>query len=232
MLTKSTDQTPAATDSRTRLRTLVTLAMLAALAYVVMLIGRLPIAPVPFLKYDPKDIVIVIGGFLYGPLAAAAVSLVVSLVEMITASDTGFIGLAMNLLSTCSFACVAALLYRRKRTLAGAVAGLVCGVAAMAAVMLLWNYFITPLYMGATRQEVAALLLPVFLPFNLLKGGINAVAALLLYKPVVSALRAARLVPPSQGRPVGWRRYAGTLLAGLVLLATLVLGVLVFKGVL
>ena len=88
---------------------LITLAMLSAIAYIVMAIGRIPI--VLFLKYDPKDVVITIGGFIYGPLSAFIISVLVSFVEMLTVSDTGVIGLIMNILSTCSFACTAAYIY-------------------------------------------------------------------------------------------------------------------------
>ena len=211
-------------------RKLVTLAMLSAVAYVFMLVGRLPIAPVAFLKYDPKDIVIVIGGFLFGPLSSALMSVVVSLVEMVTVSDTGVIGLVMNILSTCSFACVAAAIYKHRPTLKNAIIGLVCGLVSMVGVMLLWNYFITPLYMGVSRQEVAGMLLPIFLPFNLLKGGLNMAAAMLLYKPVVGALRTAHLAPVSE-ESKGHKSTVGPVLAGFVLLATCVLSVLVFRGI-
>ena len=193
-------------------RKIVTLAMMAAVAFVAVCIGRLPISPLPFLKYDPKDIIIVIGGFLFGPLSAALISLVVSLVEMVTISDTGVIGLIMNVLGTCSFACVASAVYKYRPNLKNAVTGLLCGLATMTAVMLLWNYFI------------------IFLPFNLIKGGLNMAAALLLYKPVVGALRKARLVPPSQ-QEKGKRNW-GIILAALALLATCVLAALVFGGVL
>ena len=70
----------------------------------------------------------------------------------------------MNILSTCAFACTASAIYRKKRTLAGAVAGLAAGCAVMVSAMLLWNYLITPLYMGYPREAVAELLLPAFLP--------------------------------------------------------------------
>lgn len=94
---------------------LVTVAMLCAIAYVVMLVGRIPI--VLFLSYEAKDVIIAIGGFIYGPLTAFIISLIVSVVEMFTASDTGWIGCLMNILSSCSFACTAALIYKRKRTI-------------------------------------------------------------------------------------------------------------------
>ena len=90
-------------ESRQKNKKLVSMAMLCALAYLVMLVGRIPI--VLFLKYDPKDIVIAIGGFLYGPMSAFLISAVVSVVEMVTVSDTGLWGLLMNVLSTCAFVC-------------------------------------------------------------------------------------------------------------------------------
>ena len=66
-------------ESRQKTKKLVSMAMLCALAYLVMLVGRIPI--VLFLKYDPKDIVIAIGGFLYGPVSAFVISVVVALVS-------------------------------------------------------------------------------------------------------------------------------------------------------
>ena len=75
--------------------------------------------------------------------------------------------------------------------------GLCFGVITMVVAMLLWNYIITPFYMGVSRETVAGMLMSVFLPFNLVKGGINAGLTLLLYKPVVGALRKAGLAQPS-----------------------------------
>ena len=58
----------------------------------------------------------------FGPVSAAAVALVVALVEMVTVSDTGFIGFFMNVLSTCAFVLPAAWMYKRRHTLKGAAA--------------------------------------------------------------------------------------------------------------
>jgi len=208
---------------------LVLLAMLAAVAYLMMLFIRIPV--VLFLKYEPKDVVITIGGFLFGPLASAAVSLVVSLVEMVTASDTGPIGCLMNFLSTCSFACTAAWIYKKKHSLSGAVLGLSIGSLLMVAVMLLWNWLITPLYMGTPRATVEALLLPAFLPFNLLKAGLNTAFTLLLYKPLVTALRRSGLLEVSSA-PAGKKKsHLGLYLCALALLATCILLLLVFQDV-
>ena len=116
------------------------LAMLAAISFVVANTLYISIFPAaPFLKYEPKDVVITIGGFLYGPLASLLISVVVSLPEMLI-SGSGPIGGLMDILSTCSFACVAALFYKRRHTLGGAVAGLTLGSVLMVIVMLLWNW--------------------------------------------------------------------------------------------
>ena len=202
-------------------------AMLAAAAYVVMAIGRIPV--VLFLSYDPKDIIIAIGGFLYGPLSAMGISVVVSLLEMVTVSGTGFIGCIMNILSTCSFVCVASYLYRKKRTPMGAFMGLLVGCLVMTGVMLLWNYLITPLYMGYPREAVAALLLPAFLPFNLLKGGLNAAGTFLLYRPLSGALQKSGLVPREESTNQG--HFVGIALVAALLLATCILLVLAMQGV-
>ena len=180
----------------TKTKKLTALAMLCAISYIVMYVGRIPM--VMFLKYDPKDVIITIGGFIYGPLSAAIISAVVSLVEMFTASGTGFYGLIMNIISTCAFSCTAALIYAKKRTLFGAISALITGVIFMTGVMLLWNYYITPLYLETTKEAVAAMLLPVFLPFNLIKGTLNTALTLLIYKPVVNTLRKTNLIPPSE----------------------------------
>ncbi len=213
-------------DKKTKRLTMI--GMLSAIAFAVMVIGRVPI--VLFLKYDPKDVVIVIGGFIFGPLSAFFISLIVSIIEMVTVSDTGFIGCIMNILSTCAFACTAAVIYKKDHTLKGAVIGLICGVLLMTGIMLLWNYLITPIYLGYPREAVAELLIPAFLPFNLLKGGINAALTLLLYKHVVNTLRKAKLIDQSKGEPVKVNN-TGIALVSLFVIATGVLLALVLKGV-
>ena len=197
-----------------KMKKLTVLAMLSAIAYVAVALLRFPV--VLFLSYEPKDVVIAIGGFLYGPLAALGISLVVSFIEMLTISSTGWIGFVMNFLSSAAFAGTAALLYRKKRTQGSAIAGLFGGALLMTVLMLLWNYLITPLYMHTARADVAAMLVPVFLPFN---------------KPVVQGLRHAHLLPPSKtpGRMPVKRRLA-VWLAALAVLAVCIVLVLVLHG--
>ena len=102
----------------------------------------------------------------------------------------------------------------------------------MVAAMMLWNYLITPLYMtGTSRSDIAGMLVPVFLPFNLIKAGLNSSITLLLYKPLVNGLRKAGLVtaPTSASVPAGRKPFV-LIFAGL-LLTTCVLFVLVLRGI-
>jgi riboflavin transporter FmnP len=208
-----------------KIRKMILIAMFAAIAYILVAYIRIPV--VLFLKYEPKDVVITIGGFLLGPMASFVISLVVSLVEMVSVSDTGPIGALMNLLSTCSFACTAALVYKKRHSLNGAVMGLLAGAVTMVSAMLLWNWLITPLYMGVSREQVQGMLIPMFLPFNLLKAGLNSALILALYKPLTLALRRARLLP--EAPKTGSTKWGTYLFAGL-LLATCILLMLVMQG--
>ncbi|MCC8077184.1 MAG: ECF transporter S component [Oscillospiraceae bacterium] len=221
------------TKQRLDTKQLVLMALMTALAYVVMYLSKLiPLNVLGFLSFDLKDVMIAISGFLFGPLSAAGIAVVVSLIEMVTISSTGPIGLLMNVLSSCAFVCPAALIYQKRRTLRGAVTGLVSGVVLVTLVMLLWNYLITPIYLGYPRAAVAELL-PVIGLFNVVKAGINATLTVLLYKPLSNTLRRAHLLTPSEtGAEVpSSRKRAFLYLVAFVLLATCVLLALVLAGV-
>ena len=68
----------------TNVRTITSLAMLAAIAYVVMLLSKMLPQVSGFLQMDLKDTVICIGAFLFGPLSAAVIS-----IEAPGANDVG-----------------------------------------------------------------------------------------------------------------------------------------------
>ena len=100
----------------------------------------------------------------------------------------------------------------------------------MIGVMLLWNWLITPLYMGVPRPVVVSMLVPVFLPFNALKAGFNSALTLMLYKPLVSALRKTGLIPKTSSKSASAKW--GIYLLGIALLATCILLLLVVRGIL
>lgn len=77
-----------------------TIGMLCAITYVTMVVGRIPI--ILFLKYDPSDVIVTLGGFIWGPMTSCIVSVIVATLEMITVSDTGILGCIMNIVQTLS----------------------------------------------------------------------------------------------------------------------------------
>ena len=60
-------------------RKITTVGMLCAVAYLFTLIGHfIPISFTDFLRYDPKDAIIVLSGLALGPASALVISLIVS----------------------------------------------------------------------------------------------------------------------------------------------------------
>ena len=167
-------------------RKLTTLAMLAALAIVLVALIHFPLVPAaPFLEYDPADIPIFIGTFLFGPAAGLALTAVVCVIQGVTVSAaSGPIGIIMHFLATGTFVLLAGNLYRAHRTRKAALLGLAAGTLAMTAVMCVCNLVFTPLFMGSPVGEVVKLLLPAIIPFNLAKAAINSVITYLVYKPI------------------------------------------------
>jgi len=203
--------------------------MMSAMAFALAAFVRVPV--VLFLRYDPKDVIIAIAGLIYGPMAAFGVSVVVSVTQMLTISQTGPIGLLMNIIASTAFCCTAAVIYKKNRTIKGAVLGLVVATIFATAVMMMWNYIITPVFMAVPREQIVALMIPAFLPFNLISNTLNAAFTLLLYKPVRAALLASRMMPkPENDGKVG-KFSLGIVLSALFLIATCVLWVLILQGV-
>ena len=213
-------------------RYIAVIAMFTALAFVSVVIAKVIPNVAGFLSYEPKDALIVIAGFIFGPVSSVLISLLVSFIEMITISSTGIYGFIMNVIATCAFVLPAAIIYKKDRTKKGAIIGLCVAVVSMTICMLLWNYIITPLYMKVDRSAVVGMLVPIFLPFNLIKGGINAGITLVLYKPIVGALRAAKLVEPSKEGDGKTKFSIGFFLISLAVLITFVLAFLAMIGVL
>ena len=157
-------------------------------------------------------------------------SVLVAFLEMVTFSNTGIIGFVMNVLSSCLFVCTASVIYHRKKSLTRAIIGLISGALLTTAAMLLWNILITPLYMKIPREEIIKLLLPGFLPFNLIKTGINAALTMLLYKQISAVLRRAHLLP-SDGKSATGRVWLPVMIGAAVFLVAFVLIILAMNGV-
>ena len=61
-------------NSKTKRITVI--GMLCGITYVTMVVGRIPI--ILFLKYDPSDVIVTLGGFIWGPMTSCIVSVIVA----------------------------------------------------------------------------------------------------------------------------------------------------------
>ena len=221
-----------AKTSNERIKSLCSMAMLTAIAIVADILIRIPNIG-GFLTYEPKDVVLTIGGFIFGPVAGILMALVVCLIEMVTISTTGIIGFVMNFLASGVFIGVASVIYFKKKNLSRAIIGLVASTLSLIVVMLLWNYIMTPIFFGMPREDVLDMFLPLLIPFNAIKGALNSALTLLLYKGVVTALRKSGLVPKRESAD-NENFKTNTIILIIVsafIVATLILVLLIFAGI-
>lgn len=173
------------------------LAIFSALSYLSLYVFRIP-GIGGFLTFDIKDTIVCLAAMIFGPISGAAVSLLVALIEMVTVSGTGPWGFLMNFLSTAAFASVASAVYmyipKVKKTMKGAILGLLTAILASTVLMLILNIFVTPVYLGVPRDAVLGMLIPLLLPFNFLKYVLNAAVVLVLYKPIKEVLRKTKFI--------------------------------------
>ncbi|MCR4906403.1 MAG: ECF transporter S component [Clostridiales bacterium] len=225
--------------SEKKTRTLVAVGLFAALAYVCCLLFHFRLS---FLTFDLKDAVMAIGAMLFGPLYGLAMTFIVCLIEMFTASTTGLYGFVMNILASAAFVCIGSAIYVRRRTLSGAVIGMAASAVGMTAVMMAANLLITPYYMtslspesAVTAADVAKMIPPLLLPFNLTKAIFNAALVFLLYKPISTALRHAGFSSAAnapQAAPASGKgtRLAVPIIAAVIAAAALLYFFLVLSG--
>lgn len=173
----------------------------AALAYIVALMCE-PIPPVAgFLSIDIKDAVIAIASFIYGPIVAPIISFAVAGIELVSiGSDTAWYGFIMNFASSAVFSTTVSLIYHCKKNINTALFGFFAAIVSTTGIMLLLNTFVTPIFVESRGIpfEVIPNLPVLFLPFNFAKSLLNSAVAMILYKPVISAMRAAKLIPQGE----------------------------------
>lgn len=176
---------------KVNLKKISVVGILCAIAYISIFLFKFKVS---FLTFDLKDAVLAVTAFLYGPVYAVCSSAIVSFLEFLTVSDTGVYGFIMNFLSSAIFALCCGVLYKFKRSLGGAVLATITAVFSMTAIMLIANLFVTPIYMGVARADVVKMIPTLLLPFNVIKGVFNASVTMLIYKPITTALRKAKIL--------------------------------------
>jgi len=162
---------------------LAKMALMVAIAFICTFI-HFPILPMaPFLEFEASLIPILIAGLVFGPIQGMAIGVVAILLRALVLSPpSGPYGLIMNLIATCVFVLIASAIYHKFKTRTWGLLSLIIGGLCMAAVMIPANLLITPHFMGVPIDVVQAMILPILLPFNLIKMAINTVVVFLLYK--------------------------------------------------
>ena len=177
-------QSAAQSNQRTGWSTkqLVVMALFTALSLIVSFV-EVPIFPAaPFLKYDPSACIAVLGGFAYGPVAGVIIGVVSAVIHGLIMGDPW--GSLMTIICVVCWTVPAVLIYRSNKSVARAAVGLVVGCILAVAGAIAGNLLITPIYTGTDVATVAGMILPILLPFNVLKSIINAVISFALLKPV------------------------------------------------
>lgn len=172
-------------------RKLTTMGIMGALSIVLVTLIHFPIFPgAAFLEYDPADIPILITTFAFGSVAGIILTAIVSIIQGVTVSAAGGVyGIIMHIISTSTYVLVAGCIYKAKKTRKGAVIALVCGTIAMGIVMIIANILITPYFMGVSVDAVISMILPIILPFNLIKAGGNGFFTFVLYKYISGIIK-------------------------------------------
>lgn len=180
-------------SSKARTNKLVKLGLLAAISVVLVLFVKFPIFPAAsFLEYDLADVPILIGTFMFGPIEGLLITVVVSILQWLLVSPaSGWVGAVMHICATGAFVMVAGLIYKKKRTIGGAILALAAGALTMCIAMVPMNIFISPFYIllfgiKETYPEAQSYYISEYIwysvAFNFIKAGINAVITFLLYK--------------------------------------------------
>ena len=181
----------------------VTLALLSAIGLVLMAIVRFPLFPsAAFLEYDMADVPVFLATLFFDIPSGLLVLAVISIIQGITVSaGSGWIGIVMHIVATGAFVVALGWITKNHQDFRHLLPGHIAGTLVMAVLMCGMNLLFTPIFMGTPVEAVKDMLLPIILPFNLLKGGINSVVSLVLYFPLVKILHKENLLPQRQSEP-------------------------------
>lgn len=176
-------------------RQLVTMALMVAIGVILSFI-EFPLLPgVTWLKFDASNMPAMVAGFAYGPGGGIAVGVLTAILHGLLMAD--FSGAVMNIIVVVFYVLPAALIYKYKHTFVGAIVALVVGTIFAVAGSVVGNLIITPGWLGVPVDAVIAMIWPILVPFNLLKGIINSVLTLIIYKSI------SNLITPKKDQKKG-----------------------------
>ncbi len=159
-----------------------------------------------FIKLDFSELPALLAAYSYGPLAGVAVCAVKNLLNIFS-TTTGGVGELSNFLLGSMFVVPAGVIYNKIKTRKGAFLGALVGAVVMAMASVITNYYIVyPVYTLFMPMDVIIsmynAILPVDslwhallvfnMPFTFVKGMINLLLAMWIYKPLSPLLNNKR----------------------------------------
>ena len=179
-------------------------AMLSAVAFILMFIEfPIPMLIPAFIKMDFSDLPALLGAFALGPVYGVIISFMKNLLHIvIKGTSTACVGELSNFILGAIFSAVAGYLYKHHKSRKTAIIGAVAGAVAMGVLSVPSNYFVVyPAYVQFYHMPLEAILgmyqailpsadslikcLVIFnMPFTLVKGLLDAVLCMVIYKPL------------------------------------------------
>lgn len=191
----------------TKVQKMVAVALFAAMGVILQYVA-FPLLPAfSFMKVDFSDIPVMLGMFLFGPMAGIATAFIRSLLHLLTTGLelSNLIGDAASFFASVLFTLPMYYFFNGNKNgnkkIARKVLGVTSGVLAMTIFMSIANYFvITPVYLnvlGLTADKMLGMSLAQYVaigvvPFNLLKGAIVSAAFLVIYTKLLPFLEQKR----------------------------------------
>ncbi len=192
---------------KVNVKALTVTAVMGAVGFVLMMLEfALPAIIPSFIKLDFSELPALLTAFAYGPTWGIAVCFIKNLIHLFFGTTSG-IGEISNFVLGAIFVGIAGMIYKRKKTKKNAFLSCVIGAFVMSAISVATNYFVVyPLYsavLGLPEEAIVGMyqaILPsadnlfkalmIFnLPFNFVKGMLQAVLCFLIYKRISPILK-------------------------------------------
>lgn len=160
--------------------------MWVALSVVLIMLVQIPLfAAAPWMKYDMADVPVIIASLYLGPTAGLLILAAVSLIQALYFGGDGIVGFLMHFIASGCLVFITAYFYQKRQAMGALLGGLVIGSVAMVAMMIPMNLIFTVHFYGVPLEMVKELLVPVIIPFNAIKAGLNSVISFLVYQLLV-----------------------------------------------
>ena len=199
-------------SSKIHVRTIAVAGILSAAAFVLQLI-EIPVPFMPtFIKFDFSDLPALLGAFALGPVYGVIIELIKNLLHCLFSMSFG-VGEISNFVLGAIFTGTAGLVYKFNKTRKQAIIASAIGALAMAVLSLPSNYYIVyPVYynfmpeetiLGAyqaiipSMKSVLQCLICFNMPFTFLKGALDVVITMFIYKPLSPVLKGRKKAAPT-----------------------------------